>query len=30
MAKLQSNFTNMALSLTCITLVAAGALRGGF
>ncbi len=28
MAKLQSNFTNMALSLTCITLVAAGALGG--
>ena len=28
MAKLQSNFTNMALSLTCITLVAAAALGG--
>lgn len=28
MAKLQSNFTNMALSLTCITLVAATALGG--
>lgn len=28
MAKLQSNFKNMALSLTCITLVAAAALAG--
>jgi len=28
MAKLQSTFTNMALSLTCITLVAAAALAG--
>jgi electron transport complex protein RnfG len=28
MAKLQSTFTNMALSLTCITLVAAAALSG--
>ena len=28
MAKLQSNFKNMALSLTCITLVAAAAPAG--
>ena len=28
MAKLQSSFKNMALSLTCIALVAAGALAG--